>query len=420
MKSEEPRDAAPPNRWGIAAAAFFLQIALGAVYAWSVFRNPLMARFGWSITQVTLTFTICFAMLGLASCAGGVWMHRAGPRVVVITGSVLYGTGMILASFSNIGLWWLYATYGVVAGSGLGFCYIVPISVLVKWFPDRRGMITGIAVSGFGAGALVAAPLAAHLIENPAIGVLNTFAVLGTIYLVVSLTMGWFMREPPVGWKPQGWSATPKHVAQRSASDFTLREAVTGWQWWALWFMLFLNSCVGISLITQEAPLFERLTGSNAAVAAGMVGIASIGNALGRIAWASVSDALTRRRTFATMFLLQAFLFVTLPSLRSVATVTVVAFLILMNYGGGFGTMPAFVADLFGSKHVGSIYGLMATAWSCGGLVGPLIVVKLMSSNESYATGFRLLAGLLLVFTMLPIAISPPRARMKAQAATAD
>lgn len=401
------------NRWGIAVAGFLMQVALGAVYGWSVFRNPLIERFGWTVTQVTMTFTICIGMLGLAACAGGLWMNRAGPRRVALTGGAFYGAGVFLSSFSSIGLWWLYLSYGVLGGIGLGFAYIVPISVLVKWFPDRRGLMTGVAVCGFGAGALISAPLAAHLIQNPSIGVLKTFGLLGIVYLAVTLAAGSVMRDPPAGWKPDGWSGAPKQTAQRAERDFTFREALGSWQWWALWLMLFLNSCAGISLISQEAPVFEKLTGSSAAVAAGMVGIASIGNALGRIAWASLSDVLTRRRTFAAIFLLQAGLFVALPSLSSVAAVTAASFLILMNYGGGFGTMPAFAADFFGSKQVGSIYGFMATAWSCGALVGPQIVVRLVKPDGSYTTGFHTLAALMLVFAILPIVVAAPQERVR-------
>ena len=397
-----------------------MQVALGAVYGWSVFRNPLIVRFGWTVAQVTLTFTICIGMLGLAALTGGLWMNRVGPRVVALTGAGFYGAGVFLSSFSSIGLWWLYLSYGVLGGIGLGFAYIVPISVLVKWFPDRRGMMTGVAVSGFGAGALVSAPLAAHLIEAPGIGVLKTFAILGVIFLAVTLVTGAFMQDPPEGWKPEGWRPDSAQTAQNETKDFTFREALNSWQWWALWFMLFLNSCAGISLISQEAPVFEKLTGASAAAAAGMVGIASIGNAFGRIAWASLSDPLTRRRTFAAIFLLQSGLFLLLSSLHSVAAVTIAAFLILMNYGGGFGTMPAFVADLFGAKQVGSIYGFMATAWSCGALAGPQIVVRLLRPDGSYTSGFHVLAALLLVFVALPVVISPPKAKAQVEPAAAS
>src|SRR5438477_6965172 len=202
------------NRWSIALAGVFMQLALGAVYAWSVFRVPLATQFGWSISQVTLTFTISIFVLGIAAFFGGLWLNRKGPRVVAITGGALYGLGVFLASFSANKLWWLYLSYGLIGGIGLGFAYIVPVAVLVKWFPDRRGLITGIAVGGFGAGALITAPLATRLIQS--IGVLSTFAYLGIAYLIVTVISGFFMQNPPDGWKPAGWSPTTLQTSQRA------------------------------------------------------------------------------------------------------------------------------------------------------------------------------------------------------------
>jgi len=210
------------NRWGIAVAGVFLQMALGAVYAWSVFRVPLAKQFGWSISDVTLTFTISIFVLGLASFFGGLWLNRKGPRVVALVGGVLYGGGVFLASFSDHKLWWLYLSYGVIGGIGLGFSYIVPVAVLVKWFPERRGLITGIAVGGFGAGALITAPVATRLIQN--YGVLSTFAYLGVVFLIVTVACGYFMQNPPDDWKPEGWTPTAAQVSQRSSRDYTLEK----------------------------------------------------------------------------------------------------------------------------------------------------------------------------------------------------
>src|SRR5713101_7327584 len=303
------------NRWVIAAAGVLMQVALGAVYAWSVFRAPLVKQFGWSISEVTLTFTISIFVLGIAAFLGGLWLNRKGPRVVAITGGILYGLGVLLASFSANKLWWLYLSYGLIGGIGLGLSYIVPVAVLVKWFPDRRGLITGIAVGGFGAGALVTAPVATRLIQS--VGVLSTFAYLGIAYFVVTIISGAFMQNPPDGWKPEGWSPTATETSQRAGHDFTLSEALKTWQWYALWLLLFLNTCAGISVISQEAPIFQELTGVSAVVAGGMVGVASLGNAVGRVLWAWVSDLITRRWTFFVMFLAQVLLFWFLPSVAS-------------------------------------------------------------------------------------------------------
>jgi len=395
------------NRWGIALAGFLMQVALGAVYAWSVFRNPLTKQFGWTIAQVTWTFTICVSVVGIAAFFGGLWLNKKGPRVVAFTAAFLYGLGVFLASFSAHKLWWLYISYGVIGGIGLGFGYIVPIAVLVKWFPDRRGLITGIAVGGFGAGALVTAPLAQHLIQT--VGVLQTFAYLGIAYFIVILAAGFFMRNPPAGWVPSGWTPSATQTAQRASADYTFGSALSSWQWWALWVLLFLNTTAGISIISQEAPLFQKLTGASAVVAAGMVGIVSIGNSVGRIFWASVSDVITRRWTFAVMYVFQFGLLWLLPSLSSVAIITVVSFVILMCYGGGFGTMPAFAADYFGSKNIGPIYGLMLTAWGCASYFGPQLIIKLLGPTGSYARGLHTIAVIMLISAALPIIVSPPK-----------
>src|SRR6266571_2809718 len=301
------------NRWVIAIAGVFFQIALGAVYAWSVFRVPLTKQFGWSISEVTLTFTVSIFVLGIAAFFGGLWLNRVGPRAVAITGGALYGLGVFLASFSAYRLWWLYISYGLIGGIGLGFSYIVPVAVLVKWFPDRRGLITGIAVGGFGAGALITAPVATRLIQS--VGVLPTFAYLGVAYLVVTIIAGLFMQNPPDGWKPEGWTATATQTSHRAGHDFTLSEALKTWQWYALWLLLFLNTSAGIAVISQEAPIFQELTKVSAVVAGGMVGIASLGNAAGRVFWAWVSDLITRRATFLVMFIVQVLLFWLLPSI---------------------------------------------------------------------------------------------------------
>jgi MFS transporter, OFA family, oxalate/formate antiporter len=223
------------------------------------------------------------------------------------------------------------------------------------------------------------------------------------------MATGYFMQNPPDGWKPAGWVPTATETKQRAAMDYTLAAALKTWQWWALWALLFLNTSAGISIISQESPMFQEIAKVSAVVAAGMVGIASIGNAVGRIFWAWVSDALTRRWTFMTMFLLQVGLFWILPGITSAATLAVLAFIILMCYGGGFGTMPAFTADYFGSKDVGPIYGLMLTAWGFASAFGPLLIAHLRQSSGSYASGLHVIAGVMAVSMLLPILVSPPK-----------
>lgn len=392
------------NRWIIAFAGVCMQVALGAVNAWSVFREPLVSQFGWTISEVTFTFTISIFVLGIAAFVGGLWLNRSGPRVVALVGGVLYGLGVFLASFSAYKLWWLYLSYGLIGGIGLGLGYIVPVTVLVKWFPDHRGLITGIAVGGFGAGALVTAPVAAELIQRA--GVLNTFAYLGIGYLIVNVVAGLFMKNPPLGWKPEGWTPNTAQKSQRTVSAYTLGQALKTWQWYALWLLLFLNTFAGISIISQESPFFEELVGVNSVVAASMMGIASIGNAVGRVFWAWVSDVITRRATFFVMFVIQVLLFWLLPNVTSVSVMTAVTFVVLMCYGGGFGTMPAFTADSFGSENVGPIYGLMLTAWGFASVFGPLLIAYLRQTTGSYRWPLHIIAGVMAISAIVPILVA--------------
>ena len=395
------------RRWGIAAAGFILQVALGAVYAWSVFRIPLSNEFGWSIPQVTLPFTISIGVDSVACFVGGLWLGRSSPRVVALSGGVLYGLGVFLAGFSAHRLGWLYFSYGVLGGAGVGIAFIVPVSVLVKWFPDRRGLITGIAVAGFGSGALVTAPVAARLIET--VGVMPTFRYLGIAFVLVATGAGFFMKNPPEGWQPAGWKPSSRQIRQRATRDFTLGQALARWQWWALWALLFLNSSAGMALISQEAPMFEKLAAVGATVAGGMVGVVSIGNSAGRILWAWISDGLTRRWTLAIMFLLQCGLFWVLPSLVAAAMLGAVSFCILSCYGGGYGTIAAFAADYFGSRNVGAIYGLMGTAWGTAAAFGPLLLAHTVKATGGYTRGLHLIAAMMAFSALLPILISPPQ-----------
>ena len=278
------------------------------------FRIPLAKQFGWSIPEVTLTFTISIFVLGVAAFFGGLWLNRKGPRVVAMTG----GASMGWEFFSPAS-----PLTTVVALPELwrdrrhrpGLRIHRAVAVLVKWFPDRRGLITGIAVGGFGAGALITAPVATRLIQS--VGVLTTFAYLGIAYLIVTVVAGLLLQNPPEGWKPAGWTPTVTQTSQRAGRDFTLNDALKTWQWWALWLLLFLNTCAGISIISQEAPLFQEETGVTAAIAASLVGLASIGNAVGRVFWAWVSDLITRSATFFVMFVAQILLFWFLPNIAT-------------------------------------------------------------------------------------------------------
>ncbi|HSH21921.1 MAG TPA: OFA family MFS transporter [Candidatus Caenarcaniphilales bacterium] len=396
------------NRWLIAAAGVVMQLALGAVYAWSVFRKPLAADLGATVKEVNLVFGITIFTLGAAAYFGGLWMGRSGPRVVAITAGVLYGIGILGASFAEGNLALLYLTYGVIAGIGIGLGYIVPVATLIKWFPDKRGMITGIAVAGFGGGALITAPLAESLIRSTG-SPYETFRILGIGYLIAVVAAALFIRNPPEGYRPEGWQPSEKQAAQRTAVDYDIGGALRTWQWFALWTLLFLNVLAGISILAEASPMAQEITGASAATAAGVVGIISIANAAGRFLWASLSDVIGRRFVFLTMYLVQAVAFFLLAQVDSFALFTVIAFVILTAYGGGFGTMPAFAADYFGPTNVGKIYGLMLTAWGTAGLAGPYVISAVRDATGTYKNGLLIIAGVMLVSAILPFIVRPPR-----------
>jgi OFA family oxalate/formate antiporter-like MFS transporter len=394
-----------------------MQVALGAVYAWSVFRDPLTQAYGGaSATAVNTTFSITIFTLGFAAFAGGLWMGRSGPRIVALTAGVLYGLGIFLASFAESSLTLLYLTYGFIAGAGIGLGYIVPVATLIKWFPDKRGFITGIAVAGFGGGAFVTAFVARGLVASS--GPFSAFAILGIIYLVMVVGAALFMKNPPEGYRPPGWEPEESGGGgDSSGANYDLGGALKTWQWFALWALLFLNVTAGIAIITEAAPIAQTVSGVSVAVAASLVSIISVGNALGRFFWAWLSDAIGRKWVFFVMFLLQAVLLVLLPVLgASFVLLSILAFVIVSCYGGGFGTMPAFSADYFGSANVGKIYGLMLTAWSFGGVLGPLLISRVIDSTDSYSLAFFILAGIMAASAIVAFIVRPPRRGSEATA----
>jgi len=402
------------NRWGIAIAGVCLQMALGAAYAWSVFRIPLVKQFGWSIAQVSLTFTISFFFLGCTSVLGGLWMNRKGPRVVAMFAGLMWGGGVFLASFSAHKLWWLYLTYGVIGGTGLGMGYIVPLAVLMRWFPERRGLMTGIAVGGFGAGSLVAAPMAGELMQR--VGLMPTFAYLGVAFGAVAVCSGFFMRNPPEGWRPAGWNPTAAQMAQRSDRDYTLREALGTWQWWALCGLVSINTMAGLSVVSQASPMFQEIGKVSAMAAASLVGFISVANGLGRVLWAWISDLTGRKAAYVTMYMLQAVLFWIFHWIHSPVTLAIVVFVIVVCYGGGYGLTPAFTADYFGARNMGAIYGLMLLPWAFPASFGPLLFAYMREVTGGYNQALYLIAGMLTAAMALPILVSP----LREQAALAD
>ena len=421
MASEAVSGSGAGNRAIIAIAGVVMQVALGAVYAWSVFADPLALAYGGaSATAVNSTFSITIFTLGVAAFVGGLWMGNVGPRTVALTAGALYGVGIFLAGFASNSLLLLYLTYGFVAGAGIGLGYIVPVATLIKWFPDKRGFITGIAVAGFGGGAFVTALVAKSLVS--AVGPFRTFTILGIIYLVMVVGAALFMRNPPEGWKPEGWEPDTEERADRSGMDYDLGGAVRTWQWYTLWALLFLNVTAGIAIITVASPMAVELAGVSATVAAGLVSIISVGNASGRFLWAWFSDAIGRKWVFFVMFLLQAVLFILLPFLgaASYLLLAVISFIIVSCYGGGFGTMPAFAADYFGPANVGQIYGLMLTAWSFGGVLGPLLISRVIDVTGSYTLAFYIIAAIMVGSAVVAFIVRPPTRGSEATAPQAE
>ncbi len=397
-----------PNRWGIAVSAVIMQVCLGAVYGWSVFVKPLVAAEHWKLTDVSLTFTLAVLFLGVGTVIGGVWLDRVGPRTVASVAGVLYGIGYMVSGYaaSHHSLPILYAGYGVLGGIGMGMGYICPVATLVKWFPDRRGLMTGIAVCGYGFGALIMSPIAARAIASH--GVAWTFWVLGSTYLVLVVAMAQFYANPPQGWRPEGWE--PRGAVAKAAStyDYEVKEAMGTWQFWLLWLMLFLNTSAGIMIISQASPMAQQIAKMTAIAAAGIVGLISICNGLGRIFWAWVSDLFGRARVYFLLYLIQVVVFFMLPHLESATIFTAAVMLIGFCYGGGFGTMPSFTADFFGAKYMGGIYGWILLAWGAAAVPSPMLIAHVRQSTGVYAPAIHVIAVVMLCSLILPLAARRP------------
>ncbi len=391
------------NRWLIAAAAVLMQICLGAAYGWSVFVRPMVASQGWTLTEVSLTFTIAIAVLGAGTVVGGLWQDRVGPRIVASVAGLLYGLGYLVSawSVSHNSLAGLYLGYGVISGFGMGMGYICPVATITKWFPDKRGLMTGIAVMGYGAGALVMSPIAARQIIST--GVPGTFVEFGIAYLIVVVLTAQTYANPPEGWTPAGWE--PHTTVSRAATmrGYTASEALRTWQFWLLWFMLFLNVSAGIMIISQASPMAQQLVGLSAVAASGIVGVISIFNALGRVFWAWVSDYIGRANVYLILFALQVAMFFLLPNAHNRGFFTAVVAIIGLCYGGGFGVMPSFTADFFGSRYMGGIYGWILLAWGAGAIPSPILIARVRETTGTYSYAIHVIAIVMLISLLLPL-----------------
>jgi MFS family permease len=403
-----------------------IHLSVGSVYAWSVFNKPIEAlRPEFPRGASAYTFSIAIALLGLSAAFGGRWLERVGPRVAATVASLCFGSGLALGGFgvATSRLWLLYIGYGVIGGIGLGLAYVSPVSALVKWFPDRRGMATGLAVLGFGGGSLIAAPLSNALIDK--FGVPSTLGMLGLGYGMIMFVAARLLVRPPDGWLPAGWTPSPARAAALQSAPHALGDALKTPQFWLLWVMLFVNITAGIAILSQGSPLMQDLFHRTPAQAAAFLSVISIANALGRLGWASLSDLVGRRTVFLTFFAVQAVLFSMIPGFSTKGewvAFQVAALVIFTMYGGGFATVPAFLADLFGARNVGAIHGVILTAWSAAGVAGPLVITRVRevrlaalpvgaSRVPLYADTLQAMSGLLAIGFLAALFVKPTARR---------
>ncbi|HEX5427543.1 L-lactate MFS transporter [Segeticoccus rhizosphaerae] len=410
-----PTDNPTKGRWWLVAAALLLQFSIGAVYAWSVFSKALADSEAFHLTKVeaSLPFTVTIGMIFIGSYLGGRIQDKQGPRIVALAGGVIYAVGVVIASFAadRSQLWLLVLGYGVISGFGLGFAYIVPIAMLQKWFPDKRGLITGLAVGGFGFGAVLTSPIAQALIKNNQDVPTKVFLPLGIGYLVLSLIGASFFRNPPEGYHVPGYSPATTGRTVDSGKDYTEKEALRTPQWYMLTAILTLNVTVGIALIAEAAATATYVAGYTAAGAAGLVGALAIFNGGGRIVWAALSDRIGRMTAFASMLAIQGVCLLLVPHTSNAVLFFILAALIYLCYGGGFGTMPATAGDFFGVKYAGAIYGLMILGWSLGGIFGPMIISALIGGDRHYTLGYTTMGIIALASIALPLITKMPRTR---------
>ena len=411
------------DRWLIPPAALAVHLSIGQLYAFSVFNEPLTRVIGigapaaqdWRLTDLGWIFSLAIVTLGLTAAFAGKWIERVGPRRALLAAAACFGGGFVLSAVGvhthQIAL--VYLGYGVIGGFGLGLGYVTPVTVLIKWFPDRRGLAAGLAIMGFGGGAMIGAPLAVALIgafrTDASVGVAETFLVMGLGYFAAIAAGALAIRLPPPGWKPAGWTPPPERAQQHDVSP---REALRTRQFWLLWLVLCLNVAAGLGVLGQASLMIQDVFHHRVSpeAAAGFVGLLSLFNMAGRLGWSAVSDRIGRRRTYFLLLALGAVLYAFAPfagPLGGIALFVACFALIIGLFGGGFAAYPAYVADLFGARHFATIYGRLLTAWASAGVLGPVLVNYLreyqvgrgVAPAEAYdATLFILAAALALGF----------------------
>jgi OFA family oxalate/formate antiporter-like MFS transporter len=388
------------NRWLIALSAVGIHISIGSVYAWSNFTNPLIEKFGWSSSQVQFTFSLAILFLGLSAAFMGHFVEKYGPKAAGLVAALFFGVGIIGSGFAvnSESLTLLYIFYGVLGGIGLGVGYIAPVSTLVKWFPDRRGLATGLAIMGFGFAAAIASPVMNSLIES--VGIANTFYILGISYFIIMTLSSLYLEKPPEGWAPAGFEAAQqsgKIKVKKDLSQLTANESIKTKRFYYLWIMLFINVTCGIAIISAMKPLAVESIGITKEAAAALVGALGIANGIGRLAWASASDYIGRPNTYMLFFLLQIPIFFLLPNVTSQVIFAVLVVIVYACYGGGFASIPAFIGDVFGTKQLGAIHGYILTAWAAAGLVGPMFAAWIKDTTGSYGNSLAFFGALFVV-----------------------
>ncbi|MEH3116553.1 MAG: OFA family MFS transporter [Methylorubrum populi] len=439
------------NRWLVPPAALAIHLCIGMAYGLSVFWLPLSRALSvgapapaacpdmslvtalvtttcdWRVSDLVIVFSIGIVMLGISAALFGGWLERAGPRKAGLAAALCWSGGFLIGALGVYlhQLWLIWLGMGLIGGIGLGLGYISPVSTLIKWFPDRRGMATGMAIMGFGGGAMIGSPLADTLIKTfrtpDSAGVWQALAVMGVGYLVFMVSGALGYRVPPAGWQPEGWTAPARRNAMIAAGHVHLDRAHKTPQFWLLWLVLCLNVSAGIGVLALASPMLQEIFGGQligrpglglaqldaaekgqvAAIAAGFVGLLSLFNILGRFFWASMSDRIGRKTTYAIFFGVGLVLYAAAPwaaGLGSTALFVGMFCIILSMYGGGFATIPAYLADVFGTQFVGAIHGRLLTAWSTAGVVGPLVVTAIRQHQvDAGVQGLDLYARTMLV-----------------------
>src|SRR6476660_2670872 len=412
------------SRWMVPPAALCVHLCIGQAYAYSVFNLPMTKLIGigqsapgdWKLTQLGWIFSIAIFFLGVSSAVFGRWVEEGGPRKAMFTAALCWAGGFFVSAIGVYlhNLWVIYLGYGVLGGIALGIGYISPVSTLIKWFPDRPGMATGMAIMGFGGGAFIASPLSVWLMGKfttaSHVGVAETFIVLGIVYFFFMIVGSIIVRVPAPGWKPQGYVAPTQSQGLITRNDVFVYDALKTPQFWLIWWILCLNVTAGIGVLGQASAMSQEMFPGQITpiAAAGFVGLMSLFNMGGRFFWASMSDFLGRKNTYFVFFALGTILYATVPYTGAVGSVTlfVAAYAVIFSmYGGGFATVPAYLKDMFGTRYVGAIHGLLLTAWSAAGIFGPVLVNYIREYNvthgvpkaQAYNTTMYIMAGLLVV-----------------------